>query len=595
MRAPRRAAAVAAMAAMVAGMVTGMAVPGAAAGDTGPRLERLAGATRVETAVAVSASTFPSATTAVVARADDPADALAGAPLAASLEAPLLLVPREGVPEGVIDELDRLGVEDVVLLGGTAALPSRLEDRFGSRTVRRLSGEDRIATAIEVARALPASPVVYVAGVAAQVDALAAGAAGARTGRPVLLVGDDASRLQPVLDDMEVTEVRVVGGTAALPDEVAESLGAADRHVTRVAGPDRYATAAQIADDAVDAGADTAHVWLATGRALPDSLAAGPAIAATGGVLLLVDGRDPWSTRVTGDLLRDWRPGRVTVLGGPQAISETVQWQVPVMIDGPVLPRGGATLFPQHRLVALYGHHSSPSLGVLGEQRPEDAVARLEPIASAFDTDGRVPLPTFELIVSLATSGPGPDGDYSAPSSREQIQPWLDAARANGVYLLLDLQPGRTDFLTEAQRYEDLLREPDVGLALDPEWRLGPDQVHLEQVGSVDAKEVNRVSAWLADIVREEGLPQKLFVVHQFQLRMVSNRDQLRVRPELATVIQMDGQGSRAAKLDTYRAVTRGAGPWYHGFKLFYDEDPDLFQPADVLGLSPVPAFVSYQ
>lgn len=106
---------------------------------------------------------------------------------------------------------------------------------------------------------------------------------------------------------------------------------------------------------------------------------------------------------------------------------------------------------------------------------------------------------------------------------------------------------------------------------------------------------MNRVSAWLAELVREEALPQKLFVIHQFQLRMVTNRDHLQLRPELATVIQMDGQGSRAAKLDTYRALTRAAGPWQHGFKLFYDEDPDLFQPADVLGLSPVPSFVSYQ
>ncbi len=329
--------------------------------------------------------------------------------------------------------------------------------------------------------------------------------------------------MRPVMDEMAVSEVRVVGGTVAVPDEVADALGATDRQVTRVAGADRYATAAAVADDAVDAGADTAHVWIATGRALPDSLAAGPAVAAAGGVLVLVDGRDPWSTRVAADVLRGWQPARVTVLGGTQAVSETVRCQLPVMIDGPTLPRGGAALLPHHRLVALYGHHTSPSLGVLGEQSPADAAARLEPIAAAFEADGRVALPTFELIVSLATSGPGPDGDYSAPSSREQIQPWLDAARAHGVYLLLDLQPGRTDFLTEAQRYEDLLREPDVGLALDPEWRLGPDEVHLEQVGSVDAAEVNRVSAWLADIVREEALPQKLFVVHRGWLPIATN------------------------------------------------------------------------
>ncbi len=578
---------------VVACLLAGLAVP--AAGVEELQLERLAGATRVETAVAVSATTFDTAATVVLARADDPADALAGGPLAASLQAPLLLVPPTGVPGVVADELDRLGATEVVLLGGRAALPRDLEGDLGDRDVRRIAGDDRVGTAIAAAAAQPASDVAYVAGVAGQVDALAAGAAAASAGHPVLLVADDAGRLEAVLDDLGVREVRVVGGPLAVADEAAEDLATATRRVTRVAGADRYATAAAIARGAVEDGGSVEHVWLATGRGLPDSLAAGPAIAAAGGVLVLLDGRDPWSTRAADDLLREWQPQRVTVLGGPQAVAETVRWQLPVILDGPSLPRGGAALFPHHRMVALYGHHSTAALGVLGEQAPEDAFARLEPVAAPFGADGTTLLPTFELIVSLATSGPGPDGDYSAPSTREQIQPWLDAARAHGVYLLLDLQPGRSDFLTDARRYEELLREPDVGLALDPEWRLGPDEVHLEQVGSVDASEVNQVSAWLAEIVRQEGLPQKLFVIHQFQLRMLTNRDQMALRPELATLIQMDGQGSRSAKLDTYSVLTRGAGPWAHGFKLFYDEDPDIFQPADVLGLTPVPSFVSYQ
>ena len=578
---------------LVALLVLSVAVP--AAGQTTVPVRRLAGATRVETAVAVSAMAFDTARTVVVARADDPADALAGAPLAASLGGPLLLTPTEAVPSAVRAELDRLGAEEVVLLGGTGALPRALTSQFGDRRVRRLFGRDRVGTAIAIARARGPARVAYVAGVAGQVDALAAGAAGATARRPVLLVDDDPARLRPVLDELGVEAVRVVGGPAAVPDAVVAELAGPGRRVRRLAGPDRYATAARIARDAVAAGADPGRVWVATGRSLPDSLAAGPAVAAVGGVLLLLDGHDPWSTRPADDLLRAWQPRRVMVLGGPQAVSETIRWQLPVMLAGPRLPGGGAALFPHHRLVALYGHHASPALGVLGEQSPEEAFDRLAPLARPFGADGRVVLPTFELIVSLATASAGPDGDYSAPSTRQQIQPWLDAARAHGVYLLLDLQPGRTDFLTEARRYEDLLREPDVGLALDPEWRLGPDEVHLEQVGSVDAAEVNRVSRWLAGLVRDEGLPQKLFVVHQFQLRMIQDREQLQLRPELATLIQMDGQGSRSAKLNTYDTLTRAAGPWRHGFKLFFDEDPDIFQPHEVLRLAPVPDFVSYQ
>lgn len=560
-----------------------------------PGIVRLAGATRVETAVAISAASFQRATTAVLARSDDPADALAGGPLAAALEGPLLLVPTDDLPEVVNDELARLGVEEVVLLGGPQALSPGLESRLGDRRITRLAGPDRIATAIAIARAVGPARVAYVAGTTGQVDALAAGAAGALAGSPVLLVDHQPERLVPVLDELAIEEVRVVGGPAVVPDDVAAFLASPDRAVTRRAGADRYATAATLVGDALAAGGDTARPWIATGRSLPDSLAAGPAIAAAGGILVLLDGQDPWSTRPATDLLRDWRPDEVVVLGGTDAVSPAITWQLPVVLEGPTLPRGGAALFPHHRMVALYGHHGGPSLGVLGEQPPEQAAERLRSVAAPYGADGREVLPTFELIVSLATAGAGPDGDYSAPSTREQIQPWLDAAREAGVYLLLDLQPGRTDFLTEARRYEDLLREPDVGLALDPEWRLGPDERHLEQVGTVDASEVNQVSAWLAGIVREEGLPQKLLVVHQFQLRMLTNRDQLVLRPELATLVQMDGQGSRAAKLSTWSALTTGAGPWRHGFKLFHDEDPDMFAPGDVLGLTPTPAFVSYQ
>ena len=84
-------------------------------------------------------------------------------------------------------------------------------------------------------------------------------------------------------------------------------------------------------------------------------------------------------------------------------------------------------------------------------------------------------------------------------------------------------------------------------------------------------------------------------MVHQFQLRMIQDRHLLELRSELATVIHMDGQGSRGAKLNTYRVLTQGAGPWDHGFKLFFDEDVDMFGPSDLLGLTPVPSVVSYQ
>jgi len=68
------------------------------------------------------------------------------------------------------------------------------------------------------------------------------------------------------------------------------------------------------------------------------------------------------------------------------------------------------------------------------------------------------------------------------------------SAGAVGVYTVLDLQPGRTDFLTQTKAHEDLLRRPRVDLALDPEWRMRPGEVHLRQIGSVGIDEVNEVA-----------------------------------------------------------------------------------------------------
>ena len=118
---------------------------------------------------------------------------------------------------------------------------------------------------------------------------------------------------------------------------------------------------------------------------------------------------------------------------------------------------------------------------------------------------------------------------------------------------------------------------PFVGLALDPEWRLQPDQVHLVQAGQVTAAEVNTVVDWLADLVRDNGLPQKMILIQQFQSRMILDRETLKQRPELQMVIQMDGQGPTPTKDDTYFFLTEGTedAHWRWGWKNFFEMDPE--------------------
>lgn len=253
-------------------------------------------------------------------------------------------------------------------------------------------------------------------------------------------------------------------------------------------------------------------------------------------------------------------------------------------------------IFPDVRVVAYYGNHQTRLLGVLGETGPQAAAVRVKAAAARFDEPGRPAIGAFEMIATVAQGSAGADGNYSAPSRLEDLQYWIDVARDEGLYVILDIQPGRSDFLTESKRYESLLKQPHVGLALDPEWRMYGSQRPGQVVGSVTAEEINSVSEWLSELVLENNLPEKMFILHQFQIRMIKNRENVIDRPGLATIIHADGFGGRAIKLTTYRLI-QAEPPFWNGFKLFIDEDTRIFQPADVLDFTtvPVPDLITYQ
>ena len=259
------------------------------------------------------------------------------------------------------------------------------------------------------------------------------------------------------------------------------------------------------------------------------------------------------------------------------------------------LPGGGTRVFGRHRfLVAYYGTAGTGSLGVLGETAPDEMQRRLSRAAQPFKRPGDRIQSVYELIVTVADPIPGPGGDFSHDIPRERVQEYIDAAHRNHALLVLDLQPGRADFLTVAKRWAWALRDPWVGLALDPEWRMGPRQVPGRVIGSVRAAEVNGVSAWLADLVERGDLPEKAFLLHQFRSTMIRDLDGIADRPGLAMVQHADGFGTQAQKLATYHALAR-PDRFAMGFKLFYDEDVHRFTPAQVRRIRPAVRFVSYQ
>lgn len=351
-----------------------------------------------------------------------------------------------------------------------------------------------------------------------------------------------------------------------------------------------------------DAGAimvAPSELWLGDVRDPGSALVAATAAAARGAAFVAVDGVDlragaGRTARIRA--LADALPpdGPVVLVGG----GADADWQLDTVLDGTSLPGGGFLPLEDRRIVALYGSPGAPSLGLLGEQELEATLERAREFAAGYAdaADGRTVVPGLDVITTVASASAEPTGDYSRRIPIDRLRPLVDRAGEEGMAVLLDLQPGRTDFLTQAQEYEALLREPHVHLALDPEWRIGPNERHLQRIGSVEAAEVQAVADWLAALVRSERLPQKVLMLHQFTLDMLQDRDTVVVPPELVGVVHVDGQGPLPTKDRTYAAMTEGAEErWAWGWKNFTRIDVPMATPERTLDRYPVPLIVTYQ
>lgn len=563
----------------------------------------LPGADDVTLALSASAAFYASSPVAVLAPALDPEAQLRAASVAVALGAPLLLeplpepaplpdadaettdpAPADGAAPAptppappsaadVVAELERLGAVAVVTVGavgqdlpaGVAAVPAPTDD-------------DELAAL--VGRDLPPAPVAADDAGTGDVAAVAA----LDRGAPALLTTDAAPPGAPAGEP--------TGEPADQPtaDPVAKAAASSP-------SPTPSAPALPVTELP---GAPDGGLVLTTGD--PTELAAVATARAAGVDVLAVPSadprRDPAVVQAVAASGAETFVGVGDVFGG----AEDLAWKAATAATGVELPGGGQVLFAGpatgRRMVAMYGSPNYPMLGILGEQDVAASIARAQGLAAeyqALTTD--VVVPAFEIIATIADRPAGADGNYSNELPVESFVPWVEAALEAGVYVVLDLQPGRTDFVTQARLYESLLMYPNVGLALDPEWRLAPDQVHLQQIGSVSVDEVNAVGDYLAELTRANHLPQKLLIVHQFMQRMVAGRERLDTSdPAIQVLLHVDGQGSQSAKAGTWANILQGAPAnvvW--GWKNFIDEDVPMATPQQTYQVQPQPHFVSYQ
>lgn len=289
---------------------------------------RLAGVDRYATAAAISAATFSPGVPAVyLVAGDDFPDALAAAAVAGHSGSPVLLTDTDSLPAVTAEEIARLEPARVILLGGAQRVSSSVERAVAMRTsasITRVAGADRYDTAAQLSRAtFPAGiPVVYVATGADFPDALSAAAAAGVQGGPVLLtpsnvlpdvVGKEIARLAP-------RHVIILGGESIVSEGVRTSIQALSPPVSRIAGSDRFETAAMVA--AQFPAAPNSVIALTNGLAFPDALAGAVAATRAGArVLLTAPTSLPPATAAE---ITQRAPSQVVVFGGQGAVSAGV-------------------------------------------------------------------------------------------------------------------------------------------------------------------------------------------------------------------------------------------------------------------------------
>jgi hypothetical protein len=278
---------------------------------------------------------------------------------------------------------------------------------------------------------------------------------------------------------------------------------------------------------------------------------------------------------------------------------------VPSLPPVPPVPPAGAgkppvehptSVLDKHLLVTWYGNPWTGRMGVLGRLQGKALADGLKKQAAAYAKVTTKPvLPAYELIAVVAQGAPGADGMYRRRESRDVIDRMLREARAAGIKLVLDIQTGRSTVMSELLYLLPYLEQPDVYLALDPEFSMRPDGIPGRRIGTMYADEVNDAIAVLEHVIWRRNLPPKVLIVHQFTTGMLPDKERIHTSPLLDVVLDMDGFGPPELKRSTYRAVLRQRPLAFTGFKLFYIQDTNLLDPAQVLALSPQPSLIIYQ
>lgn len=275
--------------------------------------------------------------------------------------------------------------------------------------------------------------------------------------------------------------------------------------------------------------------------------------------------------------------------------------KAPIWPAKTVRPNAGA-LLPFNRIVAYYGNFYSKGMGVLG-QYPEDVMLKKlnAEVAVWQAADPSTPvIPAIHYIAVTAQGSAGRDGKYRLRMPDSQIDHAIELAHKEHGIVFLDIQVALSNVQTEVPLLEKYLSMPDVHLGLDPEFSMKGGEKPGSVIGTMSAADINFTANYLAGLVKKNNLPPKILIIHRFTMPMVTNYKEIKPLPEVEIVMDMDGWGFAAKKINTYNTVIYPQPVQFTGFKLFYKNDllapsKRMLTPAEILKLTPQPLYIQYQ
>ena len=277
---------------------------------------------------------------------------------------------------------------------------------------------------------------------------------------------------------------------------------------------------------------------------------------------------------------------------------------LPQTVAKPSLQGGAGTLkdrvplLANNTVVSFYGHPFSQKMGILGLYSKEEIAQRVKAYARYYDQvngpDGVIPA----YYIIYGTCWPGGDIGYLKDSVLED---YILYAQSQGMIVFVDHQIGKYTVKESMEKILPFLKYPNVHLAIDPEWRT---LIPMKEIGSISSAELNQAQKIMQDyIVANDISGIRMLVVHQFQDKMISNRELVRADLDRVLLVHTaDGFGSPAVKRNSYALNSKAGNMPIKGFKLFFKSDfplagydSPLLSPAEVMALDPRPSLIIYQ